>query len=785
MTQGFQRFTTRYASLIGVLIGLTVVSSILFYSGCGMTSSPSIPTNPTPTPTPTPDNVRPTSTITSPTEGANVLIGTPVAITGTASDAGGGSVVRVEVSVNGGATYSAAMGTNAWSFNWTPSALGPVTIKSRAVDNAGNVQDPPAEIHVTVDAPPTSTITSPTVGATVFLQTAVNITGTAIDAGGGTVARVEVSVDGGATWNMATGTRDWSFNWTPSALGPATLKSRAIDNSGNVQDPPAEVTVTVVVRDGIPPTVTPLFPDPGRTDVGIFVGVRAFFSEEMDPATVNESTVELLDPSGAPVPATVTYFASSRDVVLDPTEPLSPGTTYTALVKGGDTDPRVKDVAGNALAADRTWSFTTGVSPQVLSNTPMDGAVNVPTGVAPRAKFSKELSFLRLTSPGAVLLQDSAGNQIPFTVLPTFGVIPSTVIIVPRRLLEPLQTYTVTFKGGLEEPHVTDNQFTPLESDYTWSFTTAAEPPPMAIFAPDDRPIPIDPDPEAVEVGLKFRSDSAGLITGIRFHKRSPANGGEHVGHLWTGTGTLLGSVTFNTETERGWQQALFQTPIPIEANTTYVVSYFAPQGNYSATPGQFASAGIDTPPLHALQDGVDGGNGVFLNSPTGGFPTQTINSTNYWVDVVFGDPTLAPPQVLSTTPAPGMLLIVPIQGQAAPLSVTFSEPLDPMSVNDSTVTLIDTAGNPVPIAFSFGAGNFTVTITPLQPLQSVAGYTVTLKGGGSAPHITDVTGTPLASDFTWSITTNSFLGLAFTEETMINNWVTAGGNFIAMRPRK
>src|SRR5262249_17915052 len=116
MTQGFQRFTKRYVNVIGVLIGLTVVSSILFYSGCGMTSSPNIRTNPTPTPDTTP----PTSTITSLTEGTNVPIGKPVAITGTASDAGGGSVVRVEVSVDGGANYSAATGTNAWSFNWTP-----------------------------------------------------------------------------------------------------------------------------------------------------------------------------------------------------------------------------------------------------------------------------------------------------------------------------------------------------------------------------------------------------------------------------------------------------------------------------------------------------------------------------------------------------------------------------------------------------------------------------------------------------------------------------------------
>src|SRR5262249_3853412 len=146
MIQVFQKFTQRYLNVLGLLIGLAVVSSILIYSGCGMTSSPKTPASPTPTPTPAP----PTSTITSPTEGATVPVGTQVAVTGAASSSGGGTVVRVDVSVDGGATYSAATGTNAWSFNWTPNSPRPVTIKSRALDNLGNMQNPPAEIHVTV-----------------------------------------------------------------------------------------------------------------------------------------------------------------------------------------------------------------------------------------------------------------------------------------------------------------------------------------------------------------------------------------------------------------------------------------------------------------------------------------------------------------------------------------------------------------------------------------------------------------------------------------------------------
>jgi hypothetical protein len=58
------------------------------------------------------------------------------------------------------------------------------------------------------------------------------------------VARVDVSVDGGTTFSAATGTTVWSFSWTPTTPGPATISSRAVDSSGNVQNPPAQITVT-------------------------------------------------------------------------------------------------------------------------------------------------------------------------------------------------------------------------------------------------------------------------------------------------------------------------------------------------------------------------------------------------------------------------------------------------------------------------------------------------------------------------------------------------------------
>ena len=88
-------------------------------------------------------------------------------------------------------------------------------------------------------------------------------------------------------------------------------------------------------------------------------------------------------------------------------------------------------------------------------------------------------------------------------------------------------------------------------------------------------------DGAAVELGVRFRSDVNGSITGLRFYKSS-ANTGTHVGHLWSNTGTLLASATFTGETASGWQQVTFPSPIAITAGTTYVASYYAPNGHYS-----------------------------------------------------------------------------------------------------------------------------------------------------------------------------------------------------------
>ena len=149
----------------------------------------------------------------------------------------------------------------------------------------------------------------------------------------------------------------------------------------------------------------------------------------------------------------------------------------------------------------------------------------------------------------------------------------------------------------------------------------------------------------AIELGVKFRSTIDGFITGIRFYK-GPQNTGVHVGNLWTSTGTLLSTATFTGETASGWQQVTLPQPVAVNANTVYVASYHTTTGFYSADGAYFAASTVSGP-LEALADGASGGNGVYLPG-AGGFPTNTFNSTNYWVDVVFVQTAPAPPPSIS-----------------------------------------------------------------------------------------------------------------------------------------
>ncbi|MFE7168676.1 DUF4082 domain-containing protein [Streptomyces sp. NPDC057616] len=249
-------------------------------------------------------------------------------------------------------------------------------------------------------------------------------------------------------------------------------------------------------------------------------------------------------------------------------------------------------------------------------------------------------------------------------------------------------------------------------------------------------------DGSSLELGVKFRTTVAGSITGVRFYK-SPANTGTHTGSLWTASGTRLATGTFSGETASGWQQLNFATPVSVKANTTYVASYFAPNGGYSYDGGYFNDGDAGLAPLTGLKSGTDGGNGVFHYGSTSAFPNSQSSGSNYWVDVVLDTSTAStnPPTVTATSPTSGATGT----SITAPVSATFSAAVDTDSV---TFTVKDADGSTVPGAVTFPSAN-KATFTPSTQLSLHTTYTASVQAS-------DVWGNAMTDPVTWSFTTDS-----------------------------
>jgi hypothetical protein len=169
-------------------------------------------------------------------------------------------------------------------------------------------------------------------------------------------ATLSATVDPTAT--LANGTR-----YSLTVRG-GTGGARCQDLAGNALASNATGTFTTATAapDSTPPTVNAVSPGNSATGVSTGTAIKVTFSEAMDPASINSNSIELRNSANTLLAATVAYDATTRSATVDPTASLANGTTYTVRVKGGSTDPRVKDAAGNALASTFTASFTTASS---------------------------------------------------------------------------------------------------------------------------------------------------------------------------------------------------------------------------------------------------------------------------------------------------------------------------------------------------------------------------------------------------------------------------------------
>jgi hypothetical protein len=186
-------------------------------------------------------------------------------------------------------------------------------------------------------------------------------------------------------------------------------------------------------------------------------------------------------------------------------------------------------------------------------------------------------------------------------------------------------TYTATVSGAQ------NGSGTPMAGPFSWGFATGAVAQcPCSIWQGAAPSGAVDAnDTSAVNLGVQFQASSGGTVSGVRFYKETD-NAGTHTGSLWTASGTLLASGTFSNESASGWQELDFSTPVTVTAGTTYVVSYHTDAGHYAITPNGLASA-VANGPLTALAGG-----GVYSYGPASVFPSDSYNSSNYWVDVVY-----------------------------------------------------------------------------------------------------------------------------------------------------
>jgi len=530
---------------------------------------------------------------------------------------------------------------------------------------------------------PTSSITSPTSGSAVQAGTPVTITGTAVDSGGGVVAGVEVSFDGGNTWHPAAGRENWSYVWGPNSFGAVTIESRAVDDSGNLETPGAGVSVTVQGQtdmwgsttkpqtvdsgDGTPSELGVKFTSSQNgfitgirfyksaantgthvgnlwTSSGTLLGSAAFTSESAsgwqqvnfsNPVAITANTIYIASyyaPNGhySDTPA----FFHAAGVTSPPisflANSVSPNGVYT--YSSASAFPT------SSFDATNYWvdvAFVTRVTPAVTKVSPANGATIVSTGTSVTATFNESMNASTINTSTFQLASPTAeGSQtVPASV--SYNSTTLTATLAPTAPLAYSTTYSATIVGGASGVQEPDGSLLP--ANYGWTFTTAPPPGtcPCSIWNPATTPGTADSgDGSALELGVKFTSNQAGSITGIRFYK-STANTGTHVGNLWTTGGTLLASAVFTGESPSGWQQVSFSSPVVVTAGTTYVASYYAPAGHYSFDAQFFGTAGVDNPPLHALADSVSP-DGVYTYTSTSAFPTSTYNATNYWVDVVF-----------------------------------------------------------------------------------------------------------------------------------------------------
>ena len=403
----------------------------------------------------------PSVALTAPTAGSGATLGSPVALTATASAVGSATVTKVDFFA--GATLVGTDTTAPYTFDWTPTAIGAVSLTARVTDSNTAVITSSAVSVTVATSVPTVALTSHANGASVALGTSPTLTATAAAFGGATVTRVDFLV--GSTVVGSSLNAPYSTTWTPTASGVTALTARVTDSNGTtVTSATINVTVTAApvvaltaptagagVTLGVAVALTATASASGTATVSkveFFAGVTLVGTALNAPYTVNWTptatgsvslTARVTDNNTATATSTavnvtvatsvptiaLTSHANGASVALG----TSPTLSATATAIGGATVTRVdflvgSTVVGSSLTApySTTWTPTaSGVTALTARVTDSNGttvtsaSVNV-TVTVPSVALTAPTSGAGVTLGVAVALTATASSVAPATV---------------------------------------------------------------------------------------------------------------------------------------------------------------------------------------------------------------------------------------------------------------------------------------------------------------------------------------------------------------------------------
>jgi len=368
------------------------------------------------------DSVNKVATFTPSANLASSTVYTATVTTGAKDLAGNGLVVN-----------------KVWTFTTSAAAdtTAPAVLSVFPVDSSTNVA-----INTLV----TATFTEPMDSATII---AANFT---VKAGATTV-------DGSVTYDSVNKVATFtpSANLASSTLYTATVTTGAKDLAGNGLVVNKVWTFTTsTTADTTAPSVLSVFPVASSTDVAINTLITATFNEAMDSATIIAANFTVKAGTAA-VDGSVTYDSVNKVATFTPSANLASNTLYTATVTTG-----AKDLAGNGLAVNKVWNFTTSATADTI---PASGTTGVSVGSNITATFSKDMDYMTINGTTFKIMNGAT----PVTGNVSYDTASKKAIFSLMSSLDSNTTYTVIITTGVQ-----DIDGNPLLVEKTWDFTTAA-----------------------------------------------------------------------------------------------------------------------------------------------------------------------------------------------------------------------------------------------------------------------------------------------------------------------